>query len=153
MGSMENMIPSILNKVLSDADKTLHQDTKDLLKFIMLGALAKPQIEAQLNRMKNKWGNIDLGDIKNFDDLRGLLESGAIDIDSLCKKIPNIEKDGVEVTVKATPTSFPDIDPAAILKGEKMRPYRKPQVEVQVRGRKNKQFEEFLNLELPDFDW
>ena len=80
MGSMENMIPSILNKVLSDADKTLHQDTKDLLKFIMLGALAKPQIEAQLNRMKNKWGNIDLGDIKNFDDLRGLLESGTFSI-------------------------------------------------------------------------
>jgi len=151
LGKMENMIPSILNKVLSAADKTLHDDVKDLLKFIMLGALAKPQIEAQLSWMKSRWGNLDLGDIKNFDDLRVLLENGAVDLENLCKLIPNVEEDGVNVVVRATPTSFPDIDPAAIIKGEPLPPYRKPKISVKVLERAREQAEEFINLELPDF--
>ena len=153
MGKMENMIPSIINKVLSDSDKTLHQDTKDLIKLIMLGVLKKDEIEAKLEGMKNKWGNVDLGDIKNFDDLKRLIMSGAIDLDSLCKLVPNIEKEGTVVTVRATPTSFPDIDPAAILKGEKLPEYRKPKIDIRVGTRAKKQAEEFLNLELPDFNW
>ena len=91
MGKMENMIPSIINKVLSPANKTLHDDVKDLLKFVILGHFALPQIKNQLDYMKEKWGNVDLGDIRNFDDLLNLLMSGAIDLDSLCKLVPNIE--------------------------------------------------------------
>jgi hypothetical protein len=151
LGKMENMIPSILNKVLSAADKTLHDDVKDLLKFIMLGALALPQIESQLAWMKSRWGNLDLGDIKNFDDLRRALENGAVDLDNLCKLIPNVEEEGVNVVVRATPTSFPDIDPAAIIKGEPLPDYRKPKVTIKVYERAREQAEEFINLELPDF--
>ena len=151
MGKMENMIPSVLNKVLSAADKTLHDDVKDLLKFIMLGVLAKPQIESQLAWMKRRWGNLDLGDIKNFDDLRKMLENGAIDLDNLCKLIPNVEEEGINVVVKATPTSFPDIDPAAIIKGEPLPDYRKPKIKIGVSKRAREQAEEFFDLELPDF--
>ena len=119
----------------------------------MLGVLKKDEIESKLEGMKNKWGNVDLGDIKNFDDLKRLIMSGAIDLDSLCKLVPNIEKEGTVVTVRATPTSFPDIDPAAILKGEKLPEYRKPKIDIRVGTRAKKQAEEFLNLELPDFNW
>lgn len=151
LGKMENMIPSILNKVLSAADKTLHDDVKDLIKFIMLGVIAKPRIEAQLAWMKARWGNLDLGDIKNFDNLRNLLINGAIDLDNLCKLIPNVEKEGVNVIVRATPTSFPDIDPAAILKGHALPAYRTPKVTIDVVKRAREQAEEFINLEIPDF--
>jgi len=153
MGKMENMIPSILNKVLSDDDKTLHDDVKDFLKVIMLGAIALPDIKYKLEYLKNKWGNVDLGDIKNFDDLQDILRNGAIDIDMICKAIPNIEKEGVQVTVKATPTSFPDIDPASILKGGSLPSIQKPSVYIEIGDRIKKQGEEFLNLELPDFDF
>ena len=153
LGKMETMIPSILNKLLSAADKTLHDDVKDLLKFIMLGKIAQPQIESQLDWMKERWGNLDLGDIKNFDDLRRMLENGAIDIDNLCKLIPNVEEEGVNVIVRATPTSFPDIDPAAILKGGPLPDYRKPKITVGVEKRAREQLEEFINLEIPDFGW
>jgi len=153
LGKMENMIPSILNKVLSAADKTLHDDVKDLIKFAMLGVIAKPQIEAQLEMMKSRWGNLDLGDINNFDDLRNLITSGAIDLDNLCKMIPNVEKDGVKVVVRATPTSFPDIDPAAILKGESLPKPLPAKIKINVYKRSREQAEEFLDLELPDFDF
>lgn len=153
MGKMENMIPSIINKVLDPADKTLHQDVKDLIKFIMLGKLYLPSIEAQLKHMKAKWGDVDLGDIKNFDDLRSLISSGAVDLDTLCKLVPNISKEGVQVTVNATPTSFPDIDPAAIIKGGQLPHVHKPKISVSVSTRAREQAEEFLNLELPDFDY
>ena len=153
MGKMENMFPSIINKVLSPANKTLHDDVKDLLKFVILGHFALPQIKNQLDYMKEKWGNVDLGDIRNFDDLHNLLMSGAIDLDSLCKLVPNIEKEGVEITVKGVPTSFPDIDPAAILKGGKLPPVVIGEIEVDVGTRAKEEAEEFLNLELPDFDY
>ena len=153
LGKMETMIPSILNKLLSAADKTLHDDVKDLLKFIMLGKIAQPQIESQLDWMKERWGNLDLGDIKNFDDLRRMLENGAIDIDNLCKLIPNVEEEGVNVIVRATPTSFPDIDPAAILKGGKLPDIANPPIDIQIGTRAKEEAEEFLNLELPDYDY
>ena len=90
---------------------------------------------------------------ENFKDLEGLLRSGAVDLDSICKLIPNLEKDGVNVIVKATPTSFPDVDPATILKGGALPPLPKPKVVIDVSSRKKDIKEEFLNLELPDFDW
>ena len=79
--------------------------------------------------------------------------SVAIDLDSLCKLVPNIEKEGVEITVKGVPTSFPDIDPAAILKGGKLPPVVIGEIEVDVGTRAKEEAEEFLNLELPDFDY
>jgi len=153
MGKLEGMIPSILNKVIAAADKTLHEDVTDFLKIIMLGAMNKDGIETQLTYLKNKWGGIDLGDIKNFDDLQNLLRSGAIDLDSICKLIPNVEKEGVNVTVKATPTSFPDIDPAAILKGGSLPKFPDAKVVIDTSIRKRLEKEEFLNLEIPEFDW
>jgi hypothetical protein len=153
MGGLEGMIPSILNKVLAAADKTLHEDVTDFLKIIMLGALNKDGIETQLTYLKNKWGDIDLGDIKNFDDLQNLLRTGAIDLDSICKLIPNIEKEGVNVTVKATPTSFPDIDPAAILKGGSLPKFPDAKVVIDTSIRKKENLKEFFNLEIPEFDW
>lgn len=153
MDKMANAIPSVLNKVISAADKNLHADVSDFLKMIMLGYANKNNIETQLNHIKDKWGNIDLGDIKNFDDLEDLLRSGAIDLDAICKLIPNVEKEGVEIVVKATPTSIPDIDPASILKGGKLPDLPEPNIVIGVSTKVKEQADEFLNLELPDFDW
>lgn len=153
IGSMENMIPSILNKVMAAADKNLHEDVADFLKLVLLVGVNKDVIESNLEYLKDKWGDIDLGDVKNFDDLEDALRTGAVTLEQICKQIPNVEKEGVEVVVKATPTSFPDIDPAAILKGGSMPVYKTPKIDIDVKTRVRDQAKEFFNLELPDFDW
>lgn len=153
MGKLEGMIPDILSGAKDFADKNLHEDVTDAFKFIILLGAKKDAIEAQVARLESKWGNVDLGDIKSFKDLENLMRSGALDIDSICKLIPNIEKEGIGINVKGIPTSFPDIDPVAILKGRGMPDIPKPKIVVDIATRIKKEKEAFINLELPDFDW
>ena len=153
MGKIEGMIPDMLVKVKDFADKNLHQDVQDAFKMIILLGAEKDAIEAKVAQLKSKWGNIDLGDIKSFDDLEGLLRSGALDLDSICKLIPNIEKEGIGINVKGVPTSFPDIDPVAILKGRGLPDLPKPKIVIDIGTRIKKVNDAFINLELPDFDF
>ena len=153
MGKLEGMIPDILSEIKDFADKTLHEDVQDAFKFIILLGAKKDAIQSQLTRLKSKWGNVDLGDIGSFDDLEAVLRSGALDLDSICKLIPNIEKEGIGINVKGIPTSFPDIDPVAILKGRGMPDMPKPKIVIDIGTRIKEAEEAFINLELPDFDW
>ena len=41
--------------------------------------------------MKTKWSGVDV----DIDNLADLLRSGAMDIDSICKMVPNVETDGI----------------------------------------------------------
>lgn len=153
MGKIEGMIPEAFAGLKDFADKNLHEDITDAFKFIILLGAKKDAIQSQLTRLKTKWGNVDLGDIGSFDDLEAVLRSGALDLDSLCKLIPNIEKEGIGIIVKGTPTSFPDIDPVAILKGRGMPDLPKPKIVVDIIARAKKEAESFINLKLPDFDF
>lgn len=153
MNKVESAIPEALNKVLGEMDKTLHEDTSDLLKFIMLGAIAKPQLENKLDSMKKKWGSVDLGDIEDLDDLADLIRNGAIDLDSICKLLPNVEGQGVDMVVKGRPITFPDISPQGILKGQGLPEIKKGNVWFDVKRSSRRQSEEFFNLEIPEFDW
>tara|TARA_Y100000996_G_C22504107_1_gene635650 strand:+ start:189 stop:797 length:609 start_codon:yes stop_codon:yes gene_type:complete len=153
MNKVEAAIPEALNKVLGEMDKTLHEDASDLLKFIMLGAIAKPQLENKLDSMKKKWGSVDLGDIKDLDDLADLIRNGAIDLDSICKMLPNVEGQGVDLVVKGRPISFPDISPEGLLKGHGLPDIKKGNVWFDVGRSSRRQSEEFFNLEIPEFDW
>ncbi len=153
MGKIEGMIPDILSDLKDFSDKTLHEDVTDLFKFMIIAGARKEQIKGKLDQLKTKWGSVDLGDIKDFNDLENLLRSGAIDLDSICKLIPNIEKEGVGITVKGVPTSFPDIDPVAILKGHKLPKLPDPKIIIDIGARKKEITDAFLNLELPDFDF
>ena len=153
MGKLENAIPSALNKLGNKLDQTLQEDVSDIAKLLLLGVVAYPQYVQELERVKRKWGKVDLGDFKSLDQVADALRSGALDLDRICKLIPNTEKQGVNVIVKGTPTSFPDIDPVALVKYGKLPNYKTPKFEVQTTTRAKKQAEEFLNFELPEFDF
>ena len=153
MGKINEAIPEALQKIGDIADRTLHEDISELGKLVLLGVVALPQYKQELDRLQTKWGGIDLGDFKDLDDVASALRSGALDLDRICKLLPNTEKQGVNVIVKGTPTSFPDIDPVALVKYGKLPNYKTPKFEVQTTTRAKKQAEEFLNFELPEFDF
>ena len=90
---------------------------------------------------------------KDLEDVADALRSGALDLDRICKLIPNTEKQGVDVVVKGTPISFPDIDPVALVKYGKLPTLRTEKIRVDTILRSKKQSEEFLNLQLPEFDF
>ena len=100
--------------------------------------------------MKDKYANVDV-DIENLADL---LRTGAMDLDNLCKLVPNIQTQGVNVEIKATPTSLPDIDPVAILRGGAI-PEFPTSIETYIETSKvnKKATDDFLNIELPTFDF
>ena len=123
---------------------------KEIAGYIALGALALPQLKSQLDYMKDKYAGVDV-DIENLADL---LRTGAMDLDNLCKLVPNIQTQGVNVEIKATPTSLPDIDPVAILRGGAI-PEFPTSIETYIETSKvnKKATDDFLNIELPTFDF
>tara|TARA_B100000927_G_scaffold67159_1_gene52973 strand:- start:8420 stop:9028 length:609 start_codon:yes stop_codon:yes gene_type:complete len=153
MGKINEAIPEALQKIGDIADRTLHEDISELGKLVLLGVVALPQYKQELDRLQTKWGGIDLGDFKDLDDVASALRSGALDLDRICKLLPNTEKQGVNVVVKGTPISFPDIDPVALVKYGKLPDVRKGKITVATSTRSKKQAEEFLNLQLPEFDF
>ena len=153
MGKLTDAIPEALTKIGDIADRTLHEDISEIGKLLLLGIVAKPLYEQEIRRLKDKWGNVGLGDFKDLDDVDNALRRGALDLDKICKLIPNTEKQGVDVVVKGTPISFPDIDPVALVKYGKIPDVRTGKIALKTSVRSKKQAEEFLNLQLPEFDF
>ena len=99
--------------------------------------------------MKRDWGDVDLGDLGDIDNLPNKLRTGALDLESLCKKIPNLEKDGVDVVVRGIPVSFPSVDAAGILKTGRMPTITKPTPTIDVSRRQSEAAGRFLNVKVP----
>lgn len=153
MGKLTDAIPEALTKIGDIADRTLHEDVSDIAKLLLLGIAGKDLYEREITRLTNKWGNISFGQFQDLEDVADALRSGALDLDRICKLIPNTEKQGVDVVVKGTPISFPDIDPVALVKYGKLPTLRTEKIRVDTILRSKKQSEEFLNLQLPEFDF
>ena len=150
MDSLAGAIPSINFPAIPAGAKTLQDEMKEIAGYIALGALALPQLKAQLEYMENKWSGADV-DINN---LAGLLRSGAMDLDSICKLVPNLKTQGVNVAVLGVPTTIPDIDPVAILRGGSLPELPKvDKVYVEVTKVVENQGKDFLDIELPNFDF
>jgi hypothetical protein len=102
--------------------------------------------------MKNKYQGTDV----DIDNLADLLRSGAMDIDQICKLVPNVDMQGVNVEVKGVPTSFPDIDPVALIRKGKLpdtSTFNLDGVRVDTKVISKKQADDFLDIELPTFDF
>ena len=153
MGKLTDAIPEALTKIGDIADRTLHEDVSSIAGLLLLGIAGKDLYEREITRLKNKWGNISFGQFQDLEDVADALRSGALDLDRICKLIPNTEKQGVDVVVKGTPISFPDIDPVALVKYGKLPTVRTEKIRVDTILRSKKQSEEFLNLQLPEFDF
>jgi len=79
-----------------------------------------------------------------------------MDIDQICKLVPNVDMQGVNVEVKGVPTSFPDIDPVALIRKGKLpdtSTFNLDGVRVDTKVISKKQADDFLDIELPTFDF
>ena len=148
MDKLNEAMPTIKFPDKDFLDLPLQDQMKQIAGLIALGYLAKPQLEAKLDQMKRKYSGMDI----DIDNLADALRSGAMDLDSLCKMVPNVQTQGVNLEVKGIPTSFPNIDPVAIIRGGKLPPMPKVgDVYIDPTIKAKEQADDFLNLELPTF--
>tara|TARA_Y100000385_G_C13106264_1_gene648097 strand:+ start:1249 stop:1854 length:606 start_codon:yes stop_codon:yes gene_type:complete len=151
MDKLSAAIPSIAFPEVPAAAKSLQDEMKEVAGLIALGVLALPQLKNQLDYMKDKYAGVDEVDI---DNLAGLLRSGAMDLDSICKLVPNVQTQGINAKVLGIPTSIPDIDPVALIRGGKLPELPKVgKVYVEVDKVSKKQGADFFDIELPNFDF
>ena len=150
MDKLNEAMPTIKIPTGDFGDLPLQDQFKQIAGLMALGYLQKDNIENQLNVMKRKYKDFDI----DIDTLATDLRKGAIDLDNLCKMIPNVQTDGINLEVKGIPTSFPDIDPATVIRQGKLPPMPKVnKVFVDPQITKKAQTDEFLTLELPSFDF
>ena len=150
MDKLDAAIPSIKFPTTPFDQLPLQDQMKEIAGLLALGYLKKDAVESKIKQLERKWSNVDV-DINNLADL---LRSGAMDLDSICKMVPNVDTEGVHAVVKGVPTSFPDIDPVSILRGgptPQLPKLDKVYIETSVQSKK--QTDDFLDIELPTFDW
>ena len=131
----------------------LHKDYSKLLNLVLLIAsiLDCRLLEILLDYMKNKYAGVDEVNIENLADL---LRTGAMDLDSICKLVPNVQTQGINAQVLGVPTSIPDIDPVAIIRGGRLPELPKVgKVYIETSKVSKKQGDDFLDIELPNFDF
>ena len=143
-------LPSISFPNVPFGQQSLQDQIKSVAGLIALGIAGKDQLENQIDFLKAKYSGMDV----DIDNIADLLRQGAMDLDSICKMVPNIQTQGIDLTVKGIPTSFPDIDPVAIIRGNPVP--EMPSIDnvyIDKNVRSKEQAEEFLNIELPNFDF
>lgn len=87
--------------------KGLQADIRAFATDIADAALAVEDIQNEVATLKTKYSGLDLGDI-DIQDIPALLKQGALDLDNLCKKIPNFEENEAgELVLKGTPITTP----------------------------------------------
>ena len=154
MDAVNVMIPEIGLGVLDGlVPAGLQDDIKGIASFVLAGIASKDAFENKLNSLKSKYENMDLGDFKDLDDVVAALRSGALDLDNICKLIPNFEEEpgGIGFALKGVPTSFPEIDPVALLKGGKLPDFPKFEFDLEVEAITKEATDEFLQFDLPKF--
>tara|TARA_X000000368_G_scaffold412493_2_gene398968 strand:+ start:2627 stop:3229 length:603 start_codon:yes stop_codon:yes gene_type:complete len=150
MDKLNEAMPTIKIPTGDFKDLPLQDQFKQIAGLMALGYLQKDNIENQLDVMKNKYKDFDI----DIETLATDLRKGAIDLDNLCKMIPNVQTDGINLEVKGVPTSFPDIDPVTVIRQGKLPPLPKAnKVFIDPQITKKAQTDEFLNIELPSFDF
>ena len=152
MDKLNDAIPSIKIPDVPFGQLGLQDQMKELAALTALGYLQAPKIAAKLAEMKAKYSGTDV----DIDNLAQLLRSGALDIDEICKLVPNVNTDGINVEVKGIPTTFPDIDPVGVIRKGKLPDspvFDKDFVDLDVNVVSRKQADDFLDIELPSFNF
>ena len=126
----------------------LQPDIEDVVGRILTAKVAGEDLANELKNLKTKYTGIDLGDL-DIEDIPSLLENGIIDLENLCKKIPNFENDGVNISFRGLPISFPSVSPQSLLATGKLPSIPKPKITVDVTRRKKAAGESFINIDKP----
>ena len=154
LGDLEAMIPEIdLGIEIPEELKSLQDDFKDVGNFLLLGLAKKDALVNKMAQIESKWGNVDLGDFENLQDISKALMTGAADIDSLCKLLPNVQTDGIDISVKGTPLSFPNLDLGAIILGDDVPKFKKPKFELDIKAIKKSLNSDFFTTRIPNIDF
>lgn len=143
--SLKKLIPEI-----PKVPDSLQNDVTKIVKTLLTGKLVAADLANDLKNLEKKWGSLDLGDI-NLNNLPQLLRSGALDLESICKKIPNLQKEGVDVIIKGAPVTFPEIDAVSIIRGGNIPRVIDPIVKVDIARAKREAGEKYLNIVKPRF--
>lgn len=125
----------------------LQLDIENFASDVLTAKLAVDDIKNEVNNLKTKYSGLDLGDVA-IDDIPDLLRQGALDLDNLCKKIPNFEKDGAGFVLKGTPITTPKKSAIADLLGIQI-----PEVKdfvYDIQAVKQAKEESFVNIKIPD---
>jgi hypothetical protein len=150
--ALQSLVTSKLKEFLPEIElpeeiKGLQADIEGFASDILAAKLAVDDIKNEVSNLKTKYDGLDLGDVA-IDDIPNLLKQGALDLDNLCKKIPNFEEDGAGFILKGTPITTPKKSAIADLLGIQI-----PEVkDVVYRIQEVKQAKEksFINVDLPD---
>jgi len=145
IGSLKGLMPEIDVPFIPDS---VQNDITNIVRNILTAQLAAEDIANELTRLEQKWSGVDLGNIR-IQDIPQLLRSGALDLDRICKLVPNFEKDGSQVVLKGTPISFPEINVADIIKGGSLPNIQVPDFAEVVTRRVSDAKERFIEISIP----
>jgi len=145
IGSLKGLMPEIDVPFIPDS---VQNDITNIVRNILTAQLAAEDIANELTRLEQKWSGVDLGNIR-IQDIPQLLRSGALDLDRICKLVPNFEKDGSQVVLKGTPISFPEINVADIIKGGSLPNIQVPEFTEIVTRRVSDAKERFIEISIP----
>ena len=127
--------------------KGLQSDIEGFASDILAAKLAVDDIKNEVSNLQAKYSDLDLGDVA-IQDIPDLLKQGALDLNNLCKKIPNFEENGAGFILKGTPITTPKKSAIADLLGIQI-----PEIKdfvYDVRAVKQAKGESFISVELPD---
>lgn len=128
--------------------KGLQSQIESIATSVLSAKLSGEQLLNELDTLKTKYSGIDLGNL-DIENIPGLLETGILDLENLCKKIPNFEEDGGEIVFRGIPITFPTTSPQSIIKSGKLPEITIGKITVDIVKRKNQAEANYLNIELP----
>jgi len=142
-------IPIIGGGSLPPEMQSLQADVEKAIGFVMQGVDGVQNMKGQMDYMKEKWGDIDLGDIKSLDDLGDLITNGAADLDNLCSMVPNFtpSEDG-SFKLEVEPITIPDIDFLGVVMGDDLPTINKPKLKWSFTGGRKRASGAFSNTEI-----
>lgn len=152
--SIEDSIKAAIPQIdLPDEIKGLQSEIGDFAKKIINTALAAEDIKDQLDILKSKWGGVDLGDY-SIEDIPRLIKSGVLDLQNLCKMVPNYteeedETGGVNLIIRGMPTTYPTTNPVAAALGLSFPEIVKPDITIDITRHQREAGERYVNTVIP----
>lgn len=128
--------------------KGLQSEVEGIVGRVLTAKVAGEDLANELKNLKEKYSGIDLGDL-DIEDIPSLLETGILDLENLCKKIPNFEEDGANIVFRGLPISFPTMSPQSIIASGGLPDIPKPKIRVDISRRKKEAEENFINIVTP----
>ncbi len=92
---------------LPEEIKGLQSEVEGVVTDILTTKIAAEDLANDIKTLKTKYSGLDLGDI-DLENIPQLLKDGALDLDNLCKKIPNFEETELgSFVLKGAPITTP----------------------------------------------